>query len=1222
MHIFLARKLRKIGRVITIFVVIFGWVFSAWPPIDIGINFPPEIERAQAAENVFRVSEYYLSTGDFTGTTYDLTLDQDLASDYFVLIRGSKVDDGGSNPDNDYARVYEVPSAAGEMGDSGSTNVIALSRHVADYNWEGVVTVVECLRDCDVNGFQMVDIVQTSIGASSTSGTDASTAWTDINQVVLFGGFHGGGVEWEENTGAAQDGNAGQTRLYPSATNTINWTRDTSNSLDAVTLTTFVIEWGSAWTVQHVDVSGGNNGNGCDAVGEYNTGTINSVVRDNTWVWGTGISNGYGIGDSASGALVTLGDGVNQNTNETLVSWCGEYAHTRHFDIYAMTHPNLAVDYRFKADGDTNVLDIPVTVDSATAGQRFGWVTNSCNGSGNAHPRDRFWARYTAADEITISRGYDGQDIPAWVEGINFNAIISGSNTSQLHFRWRDDSTALNTDGGWLAAEDSNGISDGIKGQTYRLRVEVANDNGLENESAARTYELQYGRGTNCANISTWTGMSDADDAFNMVDSSNITSDGQSTSALLSNSETYTFVAGEARDTADTTGSIGPLNIDYYTELEFSFQPTELAVTGRNYCFRVYDTTADQELTTYSLYPQMTIAYQNISYSNTIMEWGTQASVGDDAWTTVNFSGTYDSPVFVCTTEYNANIGNESDGTADSIVCRVQNVGATSAQVRLQESGTLVGDVGNLTDETIHWMVVEEGAYDTGDIKMEAFTFNSTVTDGKTNGWSGQSQTLTQSYTNPVVVGQVMTTNDTGHSQFWAHDGSSGPPTSASFFAGKHISEDNDLTRADETIGVIVIEQANDTLGSIAYEARLQTQSIERIDDPHTSYTFNTAFSSTPAVGIISLAGVSGTDGPYTTLYGATPLTTTNIYPVIMETEIVDTEQSGNTEYVPYIVFESVGVYEVSSSVAVDQIVYRFYQNTDNIQPSTPLAAENTSISNVSNGTVLRIRMALQVGGALEADSVSLKLQYGQGSTCSSILTWNDVGALDSGTVWRGYNNQTPADGASITSSLLINQSNVLQSYEEVNNSVGIPTAMAIGEEGEWDWVVQNNGASSGAEYCFRLVKASDSSPIYYTNYPKVTTASSISISLNTDGSIALGNVALNSSQDTTPAGINDVEVVSIDNGPVDLDIKSTVFSEGGNNWSLGSSNGSDQVQWAYSSSTSPWYTISTADTLYAFDYNVDGSATRNIYFKITMPTDTTSFNQYSADVTIVASAP
>ncbi|CAA6692171.1 MULTISPECIES: hypothetical protein [unclassified Lentimonas] len=42
------------------------------------------------------------------------------------------------------------------------------------------------------------------------------------------------------------------------------------------------------------------------------------------------------------------------------------------FDVYTMTHTELAVDHLFKADGDSSSSDLAVSVDSATAGARCG----------------------------------------------------------------------------------------------------------------------------------------------------------------------------------------------------------------------------------------------------------------------------------------------------------------------------------------------------------------------------------------------------------------------------------------------------------------------------------------------------------------------------------------------------------------------------------------------------------------------------------------------------------------------------------------------------------------------------------------------------------------------------------------------------------------------------------------------------------------------------------
>ncbi|XOB41091.1 MAG: IPT/TIG domain-containing protein [Candidatus Nealsonbacteria bacterium] len=171
---------------------------------------------------------------------------------------------------------------------------------------------------------------------------------------------------------------------------------------------------------------------------------------------------------------------------------------------------------------------------------------------------------------------------------------------------------------------------------------------------------------------------------------------------------------------------------------------------------------------------------------------------------------------------------------------------------------------------------------------------------------------------------------------------------------------------------------------------------------------------------------------------------------------------------------------------------FRFYDNIDNIQPTTPKADENTAITNVATNDVLRLRMNIQIASSSLATSTqAFKLQYASTTaTCDSGLNWYDTGAISSGTIWRGYNNTTPADGASITSSLLDSQTNKLETYEEENNSLSNPVAIEIGEKGEWDWVVEDNGAIANTDYCFRMVKSDDSVLNTYTNYPKLTTAS------------------------------------------------------------------------------------------------------------------------------------
>ncbi|MEM1181715.1 MAG: SdrD B-like domain-containing protein [Acidobacteriota bacterium] len=191
------------------------------------------------------------------------------------------------------------------------------------------------------------------------------------------------------------------------------------------------VELGSAWTVQCQRVQGaGVGGAGANDTGEYATASISSVARDNTWVWGTGFTDDNGIGDSAEAVLVTLGDGVNQNVNETLLAAGLENADDIDFQVCAMTHPNLAVDYRFKVDGNTADLTFDQTVDSASAGARMALVTNGSAGTGTAFPRPLFSARYLNNTTVRLERRRFNQPFPAWVQGINFSNFLVRASTT------------------------------------------------------------------------------------------------------------------------------------------------------------------------------------------------------------------------------------------------------------------------------------------------------------------------------------------------------------------------------------------------------------------------------------------------------------------------------------------------------------------------------------------------------------------------------------------------------------------------------------------------------------------------------------------------------------------------------------------------------------------------------------------------------------------------
>ncbi|GIW62867.1 MAG: hypothetical protein KatS3mg090_0693 [Patescibacteria group bacterium] len=671
------------------------------------------------------------------------------------------------------------------------------------------------------------------------------------------------------------------------------------------------------------------------------------------------------------------------------------------------------------------------------------------------------------------------------VQGVSLDSLFpSNPEINQIHYRIRDDSTALNTSGGWLALEDQK--ADVALLEPFRIRVEVANE-GQGADSVSRQYEIQWaekGSAVNCASVSSWFGVEDSSsDAFSMYNSSYITSDGQSiTSGLLSNSEGYTFAGGQGRDISDTTSSISALSVNNYIELEFSLVSTNYAVIGESYCFRVYDKLNNEPLHFYLKYPEIRISGTSTFLDG--LEWGYINNVTDSGWTTINFVGKYTDPIFICSVVYANNIGLESDSDADSVVCRGNSLSASSVDIRLQKPGSSSLASG----EKVFYLVAEKGVYDTGDIKMEAFSYTSTVTDGA-GSWVGQQQSYSQEYSNPVVLGQVMSFNDTRWSMFYsAGSVISNPPSSSVLYTGKHIGEDSPLNRSNEEVGVIVVEESSGSLNNIPFIAELQSRSIDRIDDsPPSSYTFSQSFSSTPQVAIISVAGIYDNDGAVPLLYGSSPLSTTSINLAIAEDEINDGEMTGNQEYVPYLVFQSSGSYK-GYEVVLDQDTFRFYENTDAVNPSTAIANENSNITDIAPGDILRLRLSLQVGRSeLKTAKLKIKLQYAESDDCSTAVNWFDVGSIGSSSVWRFYDNPSVSNGATITSSLLNSQTNSLQSYQEANASVYNPNSVSRKSRGEWDFVLENNRAEYGANFCFRVVDEFGN-PINYSVYPQVTT--------------------------------------------------------------------------------------------------------------------------------------
>ena len=283
---------------------------------------------------------------------------------------------------------------------------------------------------------------------------------------------------------------------------------------------------------------------------------------------------------------------------------------------------------------------------------------------------------------------------------------------------------------------------------------------------------------------------------------------------------------------------------------------------------------------------------------------GTGAQLESDCVTvggtpvTVNLTNTYASAVVTTSVQYQNN--------ATPVVTRVSAVTSNSFDVRLQNPSD-----GAVAAENVCYLVVEEGTWTIDGVNLEAQKYTSTVTDDAPTNWVGQAQTYGQSYTSPVVVGQVMSELDPDFSVFWDQGTARGnPPSASTIRTGKTVCEDSDVTRADETVGFVVIETGHGTIGGVEYEAATSADTVAGATNaPPYAITFNTPFATAPTVATVQMAAVDGNNGGWAQVHGPTMATTTVLNLSIDEDQIQDSERSHTTEQVAYVAFAGPVVY-------------------------------------------------------------------------------------------------------------------------------------------------------------------------------------------------------------------------------------------------------------------------------------------------------------------------
>lgn len=389
-----------------------------------------------ATNDVIRTTTYKLSSAEFSGFNYTLTLDDNLSNNYFAIVAGGDDTNNTSGPNVSQARVDGDPF--GGLSTTTSANEIRLERGATSNSWDGTVTIVECISQCSTDGFQLAEVLDTSL-ASGNLSTDVTLVSAHSARTVPFGGGFGGGLSTAESNQNNFSATAG-VRVRKNSTNQIRIERnDSQGTAAAADITTYVVTWGSNWTVQESNFDNWNaGGTGVDDAGEYTTQSITSVARANTWLWKSpGTSEQNGIGDGSFGKVLTLGDGTTTElTSESTVALGSRHSaapDVRDDTVYVMEHSTLAVDYRKYAQADQTsflqTVDATIVSQSVTTsgnvttsdGYAFPLFYASSNGTGTAYSRAGGWSFYHSNDTtVSIARGYGGQDAAGWIQSVDF----------------------------------------------------------------------------------------------------------------------------------------------------------------------------------------------------------------------------------------------------------------------------------------------------------------------------------------------------------------------------------------------------------------------------------------------------------------------------------------------------------------------------------------------------------------------------------------------------------------------------------------------------------------------------------------------------------------------------------------------------------------------------------------------------------------------------------
>ena len=374
-------------------------------------------------------------------------------------------------------------------------------------------------------------------------------------------------------------------------------------------------------------------------------------------------------------------------------------------------------------------------------------------------------------------------------------------------------------------------------------------------------------------------------------------------------------------------------------------------------------------------------AYTITSY----LEMVKVSAVGE-SWKAVTLENSYTDPVIACTYNLPSIASNEAG-------VRVQKVGS-GFEIKVQRpiNSTVV------TASDVYCTISESGAY-THPIKYEAHTILSDETNYGSDWAAARMENISatpsafkqQSYSQPVVIGQVMSYNNTDFSTFW-NNGCSARNTSpkdSAICVGKHTGRVTPNHPNPETLGYFIAEEAEYTMANAYVKIELGADTVAGTNgSPPYNYTLPRSYSYATAVQV----GEDGGDGSWAVLYGNAPVSSVLQLAVEEETAVGDATRTHTKEQVAYWVMEP--IVKDYADLMINEVMY--------MQSGTALR-EFIELYVLKGGSILNYVISSQDGTSQNYTLPDLEVKTGD-----YVIFHSNVGSTSSnGNVHHVYSQST-----------------------------------------------------------------------------------------------------------------------------------------------------------------------------------------------------------------------